>query len=404
MNKSDLVDILWREFPEFRRRDLELIVNLLFERLTQALKDEERIEIRGFGRFIVKRQKERFFKNPRTGEEQIIPTRKRVIFKVGKDLKERLNQHALASIDLGTQTFRLLIGKASEGDFKILLKERFNVRLGEKLTKEGRISEKAHERGIKALKKIRLLLDKAEVKEVFAAGTEVFRKAQNADYFLEQAQKILGTPVKILSPEEEALYTAKGVLFSLKPESSPVLIIDVGGGSTEYILCHHEKPIKIGSLKLGAVTLKEKFFPSDDIPTSKEMEEAKNEITNFLEEIKYLSPAPHSLIATGGTATCLAALAQGLERYSPAKVHGYFLKTEKLKELVQKLASLSSSEIKFLKGMEEGREDIILPGALIYSALADILNSKGFLISETGILEGLLLHLIEKRPIISENI
>ncbi|OAG28313.1 Ppx/GppA phosphatase family protein [Thermodesulfatator autotrophicus] len=401
MNKNDLIDKLWQEFPEFKRKDLEFIVNLLFERLTQALKEEERIEIRGFGRFVVKKQKERFFKNPKTGEEQIIPARKRIIFKVGKDLKERLNQPAFASLDLGTQTFRLLVGKQANPHFRAICKERFNVRLGEELAKEGLISEQAFERGLKALKQIRQRLDKINVKNVFAAGTEVFRRAKNADKFLEKAEKILGFPIKVLTPQEEAIYTAKGVLFSLKIKDYPALIVDVGGGSTEYILCDDYQILKTGSLKLGAVLLKDRFFSSDDIPTPLEIGRATQEILTILSEIKNLSPKPATLIATGGTATCLAALSQGLERYAPSKIHGYSLKVNALKNLVKKLASLSPSDRKYLKGMEEGREDIILSGALIYQALLDLLEAKRILISDTGILEGILLHLLEKSPIIS---
>ena len=121
MVKKDLIAQLWSKFSDFRRKDLELILDLFFDHLAQVLKDGHRIEIRGFGRFLVKEQQERLFKNPKTHEITRLPARKRIIFKPGKDLKERLNQEAWASIDLGTQTFRLLIAKPQNDSFRALL-------------------------------------------------------------------------------------------------------------------------------------------------------------------------------------------------------------------------------------------------------------------------------------------
>ncbi len=402
MNKNDLVTKLWRKFPDFRRKDLEIVLDLLFERLKTALKQGERIEIRGFGRFLVREQKARRFKNPKTGKEQILPPRKRIIFKPGKDLKERLNTPAKASLDLGTQTFRLLIGK-NNPTFRPILRKRFNVRLGDGLSKTGEISNEAMKRGLLALKEIKGLLTQAETEDVFAAGTEAFRRAKNAAQFIEKAKTELGIEIKVLSPEEEAFFTAKGVLCLLQKKAFPCLIIDVGGGSTEYVLCNDSKVHAWGSLSLGAVTLKEKCFPVDEIPTLKEIETAKEVIDQSLSPIKNLEYAPKEAIATGGTASCLAALDLRLEYYLPEKTHGHKLKVAKLRQLIDKLSKLSPQERLRLKGMEEGREDIILPGALIFLGIAEALGLEYFRVSETGILEGLLLHLYEKDSNISEN-
>ncbi len=404
MNRKELLNTLAQKFPDFRKKDLELILELLFQHLAQTLKEGRRIEIRGFGRFYVKEQRGRRFKNPRTGEERNLPPRKRIIFKPGKDLRERLNEKAYASLDLGTQTFRLLVGKPQAGGFRPLLKERFNVRLGEDLN-QGHISPQAFSRGLETLHKIREILEKIEVNDVFAAGTAVFRKAKNASEFIERAAEETGIKIQVLSPEEEATFTLKGVLSGLKKDfEDPVLIVDAGGGSTEFILGSQERVLALGSLDIGAVTLTAKHLAGEEIPSQESLSALQKEIEKHLLPLKSLPAPPTSLIATGGTASCLASLKLGLETYCPEKIHGQKITRKELEELFDKLRRLTPEERRNLKGMEPGREDIILAGLMIYLKILESLSSvKDLTVSETGILEGLLLHLLQENPIISAN-
>ncbi len=402
MNKKDLVTELWQKFSDFRKKDLELALDLLFGRLAQALKDGERVEIRGFGRLIVKEQRPRRFKNPRTGEERDIPARKRIIFKPGKDLLERLNSPSVASLDLGTQTFRLLIAKPQEDGFRVLLRKRYNVRLGEGLSQRGEIGEEAFKRGLSALKEMKEALEGANVSRYLAAGTAVFRRAQNASSFLEKAAAETGLNIKVLSPEEEALFTLTGITYGLNldPEKTS-LVVDAGGGSTEFILGKKGEILSLGSLEVGAVILTEKFLPGDDPPRREEIGALSRAIKEGLAPLKELPERPEILIATGGTASCLAALKLELETYCPEKLHGVNLKKAELEALFEKLRAIPPSQRRFLKGMEPGREDIILAGLMIYLAVLDLLGLQSLTVSETGILEGLLLHLLEMGPNIS---
>ncbi len=402
MNRKELLNNLAQKFPDLRKKDLEFILELLFQHLASTLKEGRRIEIRGFGRFYVKEQRGRRFKNPRTGEERNLPPRKRIIFKPGKDLKERLNEKAYASLDLGTQTFRLLVGKPTPEGFRTLLKERFNVRLGEDLT-HGRISDYAFSRGLETLQKIKELLQKIEVNGVFAAGTAVFRKARNASKFIAQAATQTGIQIQVLSPEEEAWFTFQGVFWGLKKDDlgNPILIIDVGGGSTEFIWATEGKILKLGSFNIGAVTLTTKYLAGEEPPSQENLSALAKEIEDQLIPLKEL-PKPASLIATGGTASCLAALKLGLETYCAEKIHGQKITLTDLHKLFEKLRHLTPKERKHLKGMEPGREDIILAGLMIYLKILETLSSaKTLIISETGILEGLLLHLLQRNPIFS---
>ncbi len=391
MVKKDLVNELWLKFPDFRKKDLEMIVDLLFERMAEVLREGRRIEIRGFGRFLVKEQKGRLFRNPKTAEVRKLPPRRRIIFKPGKDLKERLNQEPLASLDLGTQTFRLLLAKPAEKGFRPLLRRRENVRLGEGLAESRRITPEAMERGLKALESFRKDLARAGVKHYLAAGTAVFRQAENAADFL-SAAKDLGFEIKVLSPEEEATFTAKGVLYGMRLNPQrPLLIVDVGGGSTEFIFCASGQVVDKKSLEIGAVTFT-KAYLKHEIPKTFELNTFETKVRESLER---LNPpfVPKMLVATGGTASCLAALKLGLEHYHPDLIHGQCLHEEDLEGLFERLRHLTLEERRALKGMEPGREDIILAGLKIYALILEHFALRELCVSETGILEGLLLHL-----------
>lgn len=393
MVKKDLVNRLAVYFPEFRKKDLEYLVDLLFEKLTEALVEGHRIEIRGFGRFLLRQQKERLFTNPKTQEVRKLPSRKRIIFKPGKDIKERLNQPAYASLDLGTQTFRLLIGKAEEGRLRVLFRTRENVRLGEGLT-TGRITPAAMERGLLALRRFQEHLRRFEVAHYLAAGTAVFRRAQNAPEFLKRAREEIGLEIQVLSPEEEAQLTLKGVLLGLQDKPETFLVADVGGGSTELVWGRGEEAFWKTSLPLGAVVLFERFFKKDP-PSPEEIEKTRKFIRENLKDLPEEIRRAGVLIGTGGTASCLAALDLELEAYYPEVSHGHRLEAKVLERIARELSALTRAERSGLRGMEGGREDIILPGLLIYLELLAHLGFEHLVVSESGILEGLLLRSLE---------
>ncbi len=396
MVKKDLINRLAIYFPEFRKKDLEYIVDLFFERLTEALISGERIEIRGFGRFLVKEQKERIFINPKTNQKLTLRNRRRIIFKPGKDIKDRLNQPAFASLDLGTQTFRLLIGKLEKNGLRALYRVRENVRLGDGIVETGNISLSAMEKGIQTLNKFRYIMDRVGVIDYIATGTAVFRKAANGEEFLKKAFKEAKIKIQILSPEEEASFTLKGILAGIQQEPDLFLVADVGGGSTELILAKGEKTYWKTSLDLGAVTLTEKFF-SHDPPTPLEIEKAKIYIQQELKSFPENIAESKVFIGTGGTASCLAAIKLELEKYVPELLHGYRISKKELLNLFEQLIAIESKDRLKLKGMERGREDIIISGLLIYLELMESLNFEELIISESGILEGLLLHLVQSK-------
>ncbi|OAQ19945.1 HU family DNA-binding protein [Thermosulfurimonas dismutans] len=390
MKRHELIERLTAHFPELRKRDLESLVEATFEEISRFLKDGGRIEFRDFGRFEVHHGKERIFVNPKNGETYYLPGNQRLVFKVGKDLKERLNTPPLAALDLGTQTFRLALGKKEEGGLRVIARYRENVRLGEGLAKSDEISVEAWRRGISALKNFYQILDTLEVSHYRAIGTAVFRRAKNISKFIQEA-KGLGIKIEVISPEEEAWLVVKGVMAGLKLQSERFLLVDAGGGSTEIVFIENGKKIWETSLPLGVVTLKDHLIKTYPL-TREEYRSLRSHIGKVLSEVEW--PKNIDLVVgCGGSASLLGALDLKLAKYVPERLHGHKISQKKIESLGEYLWGLSLSKIRRLRGMESGREDIALPGILIYSEILRKTNQSHLVISEWGLLEGLLLSL-----------
>lgn len=395
MKKKELIQKLSYKFPEIEKEDIKYILDLFFDLMKRALLNENRIEIRGFGVLYLTKGKGVFFTNPKNQQRYYIKEKIRPVFKLGKEFKERLNLPFLASLDLGTQTFRLCLGKHYKGNTYYLLNTRENVRLGEGLVNNKKISEKAFQRGIKVLKNFKKIMDTYEVKKYKAIGTAVFREAENASEFIEKAKKEAGIDINVISWEEEARLTLKGIKVGLKevfPEIDDFIVIDVGGGSSEIAYIENNKIKWIKSIKLGAVLLKEIFnlrYPlSSKILTS---------LRNYIqEEIKSLPKIiPKIIVITGGTASILGSLDLKLTQYIPELLHTHRITLDRLEKLINRLSNLPIPRLSKVKGMEKGREDIVIPGMLIYSEILKYFNKSELIISEYGILEATLLSLIE---------
>lgn len=392
MTRKELIERLRNKFPEIEREDLKEIVEALFEIIKEELKKGNRIELRGFGVIYLKKIKGLIFKNPKNFQKYYVKNKVRVIFKMGKEFKERLNSPFLASMDLGTQTFRLCLGKHIKDDVYFLIRERENVRLGEKLV-NGKLSEESIEKGMKTLAKFRELLDKHEVSKYRAVGTAVFRLAKNSQEFIEKA-RTLGIEIEIVTPEEEAKLTLKGVIYGLKKLEEPtekVLIVDVGGGSTEFIYVERDEPKWIRSLKIGAIYLKDLFEIRYPL-SSKVLKSIKTYIMDQLKDFPF--EKIENIVITGGTASLIGTLDLKLVNYNPDLIHGHKVTKDRLEKLIKKLSSFDLEKISKMKGMEKGREDIALPGILIYEGVLDHYQKTCLMLSTYGILEGTLLSMI----------
>ncbi len=397
---KDLVEAISCRIPELEKEDIEEIVKLFFEEIKDVIKKGGRVELRNFGSFLLKRSSQEFFLNPRTRQKYYIKGKVKLVFKPGRELRTRLFLLPSASLDLGTQTFRLLLGKRYEDKIYFLLEKRENVRLGEGVVADGLIKKENFEKGLEILKEFKSLMEYYEVEDYMAVGTAVFRKAKNAEEFIKKAEEVAGIKIKILSPEEEAEYSFKGAIWGIQkifgelPER--YIIVDVGGGSTEIIFGSREEVLFTQSIELGAVMLKE-FFNLSYPLSSKALNSLMEYVRKVIRERVSRIFIPDLLVITGGTASILGSLDLHLKEYSKERLHGHKLTEDKIRKIIKRLSGSSLERISQMRGMEKGREDIVLPGVIIIYELLSFFEKQELVIGEYGILESLLIELLENK-------
>lgn len=296
-----------------------------------------------------------------------------------------------AAIDLGTNSFRLLIAELThEGTLRPLAKELITVRLGQDLHTTGNLCPEAMERGLAALSRFASRLDALRPVRLRACATHALRVARNRDLFLTEAARRLGQPVEVIDGHTEAILALAGVRHAVGHET-PLILADVGGGSSELIWEQGAM-----SLPLGTVTLTERFLPPDQPPTAATLAAVRAAIAAVAPDRATLPSglSRHTtLVGSGGTATALAALDLGLTAYDATRVQGHCLPLPRLRALIDHLARLDAQGRNQLPGLDQGRGEILLAGALIYEHLLATLNAAPLTVSDAGLPEGILLSL-----------
>ncbi|MFQ5780027.1 MAG: hypothetical protein ACE5HN_04480 [Nitrospiria bacterium] len=297
----------------------------------------------------------------------------------------------LASIDMGTNTFRLLVAEVENGvSFKEIYSENRTTRLGEGLAQNKRLIPAAVNRAISALSHFRSILKRYPVDDVVVIATSAVRKARNKEVFLKEVKERTGLDVEVISGETEALCTYRGVNIIFENEAGPMLVVDVGGGSTEFIGSEGGTPNFCLSSALGVVHLAERFLQSDP-PASEELRALRGAIEAVIEPVAHRFPQRCRFVGTGGTATTLAAIDQGMTDYDPEKINRYPLSLATIKSIFERLSSMTLSERKVVPGLEEGREDILIPGALILLTVMEYFGYDPLYVSDYGLREGILI-------------
>ncbi len=294
----------------------------------------------------------------------------------------------VASIDIGTNTILLLIAKLDDGKLKPLFERETIVRLGEGVQKNGILSQEAMKRGFQTLTQYLERCQKMGAQKIFAVGTSALREAKNSDHFLKMIQEKLDLSIEIISGEEEAQLSFLAVAKDLKELEKSTLVIDVGGGSTEFILGKSDHITEWVSLPLGSVRFTEQFLLSDPVQEG-EWKEMEREIRESLPSIPY-PQEPFSMVAVGGTATTLASVEQGLEEFIPEKIHHFILKKEALRNQLYLYRFKTIDERRKIPGLPPARADVILAGGTILYMVIEKVDCPSVLISCHGIRYGLL--------------
>ncbi len=304
----------------------------------------------------------------------------------------------LTGIDIGTLTCRLLVGRVSADEqLEELHGERRILRLGEGVDREGSLQDSAMSRVLDTLREWRRVIQDFKPEAVSVVATSAVRDAANRDAFLDQIRRGTGFEVEVLTGDEEARRTLLGIRSGLPRGVSDVLGLDIGGGSTEFILDRKGSQPVVLSLELGVVRLTERLLRNDP-PTREELEAARTFIRTQLEKARTVVGDVHgtSLVGTAGTITTLAAMDLRLEIYDKARIHNYRLTLDAVRTLEDALLSRTSAERRAIPGLEPDREDLIVGGTLI---LLGVMNGFGFrdcLVSDLGLREGLLIHLARR--------
>jgi exopolyphosphatase/guanosine-5'-triphosphate,3'-diphosphate pyrophosphatase len=311
----------------------------------------------------------------------------------------------LAGIDIGTNTLRLLVAETGPDSFREIYADRKITRLGQDLDLNGMLTSEAQDRALKALGDFSEQIRRHAALQTAAIGTSALRNASNSSAFIHAVKKKTGIGIAVISGEEEARLTLLGVARTLtgderQKQLTPLvssLVIDIGGGSTEIITNRRDKAPVIISLPLGAVYLTERCIKHDP-PIAEEVTHLRRMVREELDRYSaMIQPDPAGmLIGTAGTITTLAAMDQRLDGYDPARINRSVLTRDSIDKIVDTLSMSSLVERRTIRGLEPGREDIILAGAVI---LQEIIRRFGFtsmLVSDWGLREGIVLDLYEK--------
>lgn len=301
----------------------------------------------------------------------------------------------LAGVDIGTLTCRLLIADISV-DCRLteLRSDRRILRLGEGVDQAQQLSVAAMDRVVQCLKEWRALIDAAHVDATASVATSAVRDATNRDEFLDRVKREAGFEVELILGEEEARRTMLGIRSGLLHGVTDVLALDIGGGSTEFILDRPGQPPIVRSIDIGVVRLCERLLHHDP-PTDDEIRQAREWITKETRAAvagmgNYQTA---TFVGTAGTITSLAAMAQKLSTYEPARIHNYMLQLDTIQVLEQTLLSRNKAGRTGLPGLENGREEVIAAGAIIIQTVMEILGLSECLVSDLGLREGVLINL-----------
>ncbi len=304
----------------------------------------------------------------------------------------------LAGVDIGTLTCRLLIARVSNaGRLSELHSDRRILRLGEGVDRARLLRAEAMTRVIETLTEWKRVIETYPVERTIAVATSAVRDAANRDELLDRVRREIGWEVELISGEEEARRTMLGIRSGLPAEVSTMLALDIGGGSTEFILDRPGSAPFVRSVDLGVVRLTERCFHHDP-PAVDEVQVARALIREETEAVRAPlgDQAGITFVGTAGTITTLAAMAQRLPAYEPARIHNYRLSLATIRDLEQELLRRTTLQRQGLPGLERGREDVIVAGALILSTVMEMLGQSECLVSDLGLREGVLIDLARR--------
>ncbi len=300
----------------------------------------------------------------------------------------------MAAVDCGTNSTRLLVvgpgGDARKREMRI-------TRLGEGVDATHRLAPEAVERTLAALRDYRSIMDAERVGAARLVATSAVRDAENGDAFLRSAAEIVGVGAELLSGTEEGRLSYAGATADLAAPAGHVVVLDIGGGSTEIVTLEHGEVVSI-SLDIGCVRLTERYLRGDP-PSAAEVDDAVTAIGRELSRARRAIPElgharRHTmLVGLAGTVSTLAALELGLTEYDRDRIHHAVLTRQAVGRWCKVLQSERVAQRAQRAAITDGRQDVIFGGALVLNEVMRTFGLQECLVSEADILDGLVLHL-----------
>jgi exopolyphosphatase/guanosine-5'-triphosphate,3'-diphosphate pyrophosphatase len=299
----------------------------------------------------------------------------------------------LAAVDVGTNSTRLLVADV-DGDRILdqLEREMVITRLGRGVDRTRRFEPASLRRTLDVLGDYAERCRRLGVEATRVVATSATRDATNRDEFLAGVRELFGVDAEVLSGDEEAATSYLGAIHDLRGDER-TLVIDIGGGSTEFIIGNHD-PEAMLSIDIGCVRLLERHLSSDP-PTAGEVAALRADVREHLEKVfEVLDPSTaRRVVGVAGTVTTVAALTLGLDVYDPERIHHAELTAAGIHETAERLVAMTIAERAALPVMAKGREDVIAAGGLVMDEICATFGFERMIASESDILDGVLLGL-----------
>lgn len=300
----------------------------------------------------------------------------------------------VAAIDCGTNSIRLLIADISGENFREVWRQTEIVRLGEGVDRNKAFDPAAVERTLARVKEYAQTIRSKGAEKIRFCATSASRDATNRHLFIDGVREILGIEPEVIPGEEEASLSFIGATKELLHADSPFLVVDIGGGSTEFVYgsgrVEHAR-----SVNVGCVRMTERHLTSQP-PTLEQIEAARADIQAAIASAGEIVPLKdaRTLVAVAGTATTVAAAALGISEYDRYAIHLSRISSTRVHEVAEMFQRMNREEIAALGYMHPGRVDVITGGSLVLSEILKATGADEYVASETDILDGMAWSLV----------
>ena len=301
-----------------------------------------------------------------------------------------------AVFDLGSNSIKFVVAETHAGRVRILQEKSISTRLAEHLIDTCELRPEAIARTLAALRNLRAQATALGAESFHAVATSAVRDSRNRRVFLKAVREVLGFPARLLSGAEEAETIFSGVMADSHWRGKDLFILDVGGGSVEWVQGRHGRMEKRISLPLGAVRLRERFlhqYPVAPDTAALLVETVRGQISHPL---AHYALGSRRLVGTGGTITCLAAIEKKLPDFDPRKIDHATLTIGQIRGLMESFTGRTLDQLRAIPGLPAKRADLIIPGTAVVLATMELLGAKRLHVSIRGLRYGVLTAAIRR--------